>query len=78
MSKPIAIFKTPQGEAESMAAYDSVMRIWPTPYQSQTLSTRFGATHLIACGPEGAPPVLLLHGQEASATMWLYNILTLS
>ncbi len=78
MSEFIAVFKTPQGEAASMAAYDVALRAWPVSYQTRTLSTSFSSTHLIASGPGSAPPILLLHGQEASATMWLYNIQALS
>ncbi|HEX3009044.1 MAG TPA: alpha/beta hydrolase [Bacteroidales bacterium] len=61
-----------------MASYDAALRTWPVPYQSQTLRTHFGSTHLISCGPESALPVLLLHGQESSATMWMDNIQALS
>ena len=78
MTEPAAIFKTPQGEARSWAAYDAVLKKWPVPYESLSLNTRFGQTHYLVCGPEIGIPIILLHGQEASATMWLSNIETLS
>lgn len=75
---PYSPYSTPVGEERSMAAYDNVLKRWPVPYESLNLTTRFGLTHLIACGPKNGAPVLLLHGQEASATMWFYNIRALS
>ena len=52
MTDPISLYKTTQAEALSSAAYDAVLRIWPVPYESLNVHTRFGLTHLIACGPE--------------------------
>ncbi len=38
----------------------------------------FGSTHLVVCGPTDAPPLVLIHGVQASLTMWAYNIGELS
>ena len=32
MSRPSA-FKTPEGEAAFLAAYDAAMKLWPVPYE---------------------------------------------
>jgi hypothetical protein len=40
--------------------------------------TPFGDTHVNASGPEGAPPLVLLHAIGTSATGWLLNIGPLS
>jgi pimeloyl-ACP methyl ester carboxylesterase len=61
-----------------MAAYDAAVQTWPVAYEELDLNTRFGLTHLIGCGPKSGRPLILLHGQEASATMWAYNIQSLS
>jgi pimeloyl-ACP methyl ester carboxylesterase len=74
MNAPNDVFKTIQGQDESMAAYDAAIEAWPISYESLNIPTRFGPTHLIACGPAAGPPLILLHGQEASTTMWRYNI----
>jgi pimeloyl-ACP methyl ester carboxylesterase len=74
----IAVLHSPSGEAKSLAAYQAVLARWPVPYTELDVPTRFGTTHLIASGPEGAPPLLLLHGQDSSATSWIYNIADLS
>jgi pimeloyl-ACP methyl ester carboxylesterase len=40
------------------------------PYESITVPTRYGKTHLLAAGPADAPPVVLLHGMEGTALSW--------
>jgi len=66
-------FDSPAGEAAYLAAYAANMKFWPVPYESLDVSSRFGRTHLVACGPEDAPPLVLLHGHSASLTMWWPN-----
>jgi len=61
MSRPSA-FKTPEGEAAFLAAYNAAMKLWPVPYDEMDIPTPFGMTHVIAGGPRKAPPVVLLHG----------------
>lgn len=73
MSHPPA-FKTPQGEAAFLAAYDAAMKLWPVPYEEFDVPTRFGMTHVIASGPKDAAPLVLLHGYMATSVMWGPNI----
>ena len=40
------------------------------PYESITVPTRYGDTHLVAAGPQDATPVVLLHGMEGNAASW--------
>jgi pimeloyl-ACP methyl ester carboxylesterase len=74
----ISLFKTPEGEAKSMSAYERALTHWPVRYEELDLLTRFGTTHLIVSGPAGEKPLILLHGQDSSATSWVYNIADLS
>ncbi|HLW53454.1 MAG TPA: alpha/beta fold hydrolase [Candidatus Angelobacter sp.] len=73
MSHPFP-FKTPEGQARFLAAYDAAVKLWPVPYEEIDISTRFGTTHVVVCGPRAAPPLVLLHGYMATLTMWLPNI----
>ena len=73
MSHPSA-FKTPEGEAAFLAAYDAAMKLWPVPYEELEIPGRFGMTHVIVSGPKEAPPLVLLHGYDATSTMWVPNI----
>jgi pimeloyl-ACP methyl ester carboxylesterase len=74
MSNLPSAFKSPKGEAEYMAAYEATMQLWPVPYESMDIQSRFGSTHLVICGPKDAPPLVLLHCFFTSLTVWAYNI----
>lgn len=78
MSAYIPVFTSPEGKSEVMKAYQSIQDQWPVPYQELVIPTSFGATHVIASGPEDAPPVVLLHALLASAMSWYRNVEALS
>jgi len=71
---PHMAFKTPAGEAAYRAAYDAEIKSWPVPCEEIDVPSRFWTTHVIACGPKGAAPLVLLHGYMATSTMWSINI----
>lgn len=71
-------FRTPEGEAAFLAAYDAAMTLWPIPCEEFEIPTRFGMTHVVASGPKDAPPLVLLHGYMATSVMWAPNIADLS
>ena len=74
MPEKISPFKSTQGEAEYIAAYEASMELWPVPYESIDVTTCYGRTHIIVCGSKDAFPVILLHGGYASSTMWFPNV----
>ena len=61
-----------------MAVYEATLAHWPVPYAQLDLPTRYGKTHILASGPQDAAPLVLLHGQLATATMWSGVIAQLS
>ncbi|HSR31999.1 MAG TPA: alpha/beta hydrolase [Anaerolineae bacterium] len=67
-------FKTPEGEAAYLGAYDAAMKLWPVSYEEIEIPTRFGMTHVVTSGPKDAPPLVLLHGYMANLTMWSPNV----
>jgi pimeloyl-ACP methyl ester carboxylesterase len=73
MTHPSA-FKTPEGQAAFLAAYEAIMKLWPVPYEEIEIPTRFGVTHVVTSGPKDAPPLVLLHGQCGTLTMWAPNV----
>src|SRR6185436_10989274 len=73
-----SVFKTPDGESRFFAAYDAALALWPVPFEELDVPTRFGTTHVLACGPRRGPPLVLLHGYMATLTMWSPNIPALS
>jgi len=70
----ISAFKTPEGEAAYLAAYDAAMKLWPVPYEEVEIPSRFGTTHVVVTGLKDAPPLVLLHGMAMTLTMWSPNI----
>jgi pimeloyl-ACP methyl ester carboxylesterase len=64
-STPESIYKTPEGEDEIRALYDEALAGLGLGYESLTVGTRLGDTHVLALGPEGAPPVVFLPGGNA-------------
>jgi pimeloyl-ACP methyl ester carboxylesterase len=78
MDDPLNLFKTSQGEAQYLAAYDAALELWPVQHESSFVNTPHGRTHVISCGPKSGFPLVLLHAGQASSTMWFPNIAQLS
>lgn len=74
MKKKLPIFATIDDRAKYLAAYDAMFALWQVPHDSIDVKTRFGSTHINACGPKGGPPLILLHGAGLSSTAWYANI----
>lgn len=72
------LYRSPEGYAAMMSAYDANLKQWPVPYECLIVPTRHGETHLIASGAADALPLVLLGGAGANATRWLPNISDLS
>lgn len=71
-------FRSPEGRALYLKAYDAVLNEWPVPHQALMIDTRLGPTHVVASGPMGAPLLLLLPSLAASAMLWKPNVAGLS
>jgi len=67
-------FKTAEGKARFLRAYDAALKLWPVPYEELDIPTRFGLTHVVAAGPTNAPVLVLLHGYMATSVMWAPNV----
>ena len=74
MAEKFELFGSPDLKARFDAAYQAVLNQWPVPYEELTISTRFGATHVIASGQREAPPVVLLPPGGSYAPMWVRNV----
>ena len=71
-------FRSDEGRAEYLAAYDAVLEQWPVPYEELDLPTRFGTTHVVASGSPQAPPLVLLPSLAAGTPVWRPNVAALS
>jgi pimeloyl-ACP methyl ester carboxylesterase len=70
LSNHISLFTSAAGESEFEQAYQAVLQKWPCPYSEVSIPTSYGDTYVIACGPESAKPIVLLHALFATATSW--------
>jgi pimeloyl-ACP methyl ester carboxylesterase len=71
-------FASPQAEARFLTAYDEVLARWTVTGTSLDLASKFGTTHVQACGPDDAPSLILLSGGGATSTVWFDNVEALS
>ncbi len=67
-------YTSPIGYARMMDWYDAALAHIHVPVKAHTVPTRFGATHVLAAGCESAPPVVLLHGINTNAAVWVPQI----
>lgn len=72
------LFQSQSAKDRYYAAYDRTLELYDVPYKQYDVATRFGSAHVIVTGPENGPPLLLVHGMDASSTMWYPNIKSFS
>lgn len=72
------VFKTKSEEQKYETAYNKALKLWDIPYTEENVKTSFGTAHVIIAGPKNGKDLVLLHGMDASSTMWYPNIKTLA
>jgi pimeloyl-ACP methyl ester carboxylesterase len=72
------VFKSEAGEQAVHALYREVLDGWPIPKTELRVPTREGETFVVACGSEDAPPLILLHGGQANASVWMFDAMVWS
>ncbi len=72
------VFKTKSEEVKYQTAYDKALRLWNIPYTEEDVKTSFGTAHIVIAGPKNGKDLVLLHGMDASSTMWYPNIKVLA
>lgn len=68
------IFKSQSGADAVRRRYAEQLDRWPVPADHLRIPTSAGETFVVASGPSGAPPVVLLHGSGANASTWAGDI----
>lgn len=68
------IYRSDAGAAAIKTKYDEWLRHWPVEKDRLNVKTRFGETHVIACGNPANPPLVLLHGDGGNNITWLSTI----
>lgn len=72
------IFETKSEKQSYLSAYNKALKLWDIPYTEENLKTSFGTAHVIIAGPKNAKSLVLLHGMDATSTMWYPNIKALA
>ncbi len=73
------VYKSKKAQARILDTYDRLLAAWGTELVEKDVATDYGTTHVIVCGPQDKPPLVLFHGVgDDSALMWLYNARTLA
>ena len=68
------IFKTKSEKQAYISSYDKALKLWDIPYSEENIKTSYGTAHVIMAGPKNGKDLVLLHGMDASSTMWYPNI----
>lgn len=72
------VFKTKSEEQKYETAYNKALKLWDIPYTEENVKTSFGTAHVIIAGLKNGKDLVLLHGMDASSTMWYPNIKSLA
>jgi pimeloyl-ACP methyl ester carboxylesterase len=59
-------------------AYNKTLALFELPIREKDIATQYGNAHVLICGNPANPPLVLLHGMNASSTMWYPNMKTLA
>ncbi|MCK9374742.1 MAG: alpha/beta hydrolase [Syntrophobacterales bacterium] len=73
-----SIYRSARGQAEVIALYEKKLASLAVETHSRMVETRFGHTHVLAAGPQEAPPVMVLTGISTGAPRILERFLPLS
>jgi pimeloyl-ACP methyl ester carboxylesterase len=66
-----SIYRSEAAEQLVKQRYRDLLCAWPVAVEQHSVPTREGETHVVACGPADAPPLVLLHGTMANAAIWM-------
>lgn len=72
------VFHTKKEKTAYISSYNKSLKLWDVPYTEEDVKTSFGTAHVVMAGPKNEKPLVLLHGMDASSTMWYPNIKALA
>lgn len=73
------VYKSEKAKINIYNTYDRLLTMWEVAVTEKDVPTIYGTTHVIQCGMEDNPPLVLFHGVgDDSALMWIINAKELS
>ncbi len=71
---PTTIYTSEENERELMDIYEEKLSDWPSDTREMDISTAYGTFHLLNCGKQNLPPLVLLHAASMGAPSWAENV----
>ena len=75
---PYHPFRSEGAKQRYLAFYDKIAEDWPVDSEARMIETSYGQTFVRISGPIDAPPLVLMHGANATSLSWMPNIKALS
>jgi pimeloyl-ACP methyl ester carboxylesterase/TM2 domain-containing membrane protein YozV len=75
---PYHPFRSEGAKQRYLSFYDSSAEQWPVESETRMVDTSYGQTYVRISGPVEAPPLVLMHGANATSLSWIPNIQALS
>lgn len=73
------VYRSKKAQNRILDTYDKLIEKWDVKVEEMDIPTTYGNTHILACGEESKPPLVLFHGVgDDSALMWVFNAKALS
>jgi pimeloyl-ACP methyl ester carboxylesterase len=72
------VFQTKKEKQAYINTYNKALKLWEVLYTEENIKTSYGTAHVILAGPKNGKDLVLLHGMDASSTMWYPNIKALT
>jgi pimeloyl-ACP methyl ester carboxylesterase len=73
----LSIYKDEETKSKFFSFYDKSLAAWTVAHEEFMVRTLYGDTHVIASGPIGRDPIVLIHAAGVNGTMWGPNIAAL-
>lgn len=71
-------FRSEEAKQRYVAFYEEKAKDWPVESDTRLVETSYGQTYVRISGPADAPPLVLMHGANATSLSWIPNIQALS
>ena len=75
---PYHPFRSEGAKQRYLELYDEIAKDWPVESETRMIDTSYGRTFVRISGPVDAPPLVLMHGANATSLSWIPNIKALS
>lgn len=67
-------FRTIENQERYYAVYDESLKLVSVPYTEVYVTTSYGDSHVLCCGNQENPPLVLLHAASCGSVIWYQNL----